>query len=230
MKVIVLIGAAGLTLASTSVQAQDLSGFRVEGRIGWETGSVDTIAPNPDEDEDEEGDEFILASADDDRPSFGGEIGYDVQLGRSFLVGAYGGIDFSDNAMCSEVFEDDLACGELDRTFTLGLRAGVPIGKSALIYAKGGYSNGKFKASYDADVTDNEEDEPGEVLRFSDTRDGYHAGAGFELGISSGVYAKLEYTYTDFGDGTYVLDEDEELALDMDTDRHQVLLGLGVRF
>lgn len=230
MKVIVLIGAAGLSLASTSAYAQDVSGFRVEGRVGWETGSVDTIAPNPDDDEEEEGDEFLLASADDDRSTFGAEIGYDAQIGRSFVVGAYAGIDFSSNSMCSELVEDDLVCGELDRTFTVGLRAGVPIGDNSLIYAKGGYSNGKFKGSYDADVTDNEDEEPGEVARFSDTRGGYHAGAGVEIGITAGAYAKLEYTYTDFGDGSFVLDEDEEFAIDMSTDRHQVLLGLGVRF
>lgn len=230
MKVIVLIGAAGLALASTSAYAQDVSGFRVEGRVGWETGSVDAAIPNPDDDEDEEGDEFLLASADDDRPSYGAEIGYDAQIGRSFVVGAYVGADFSSNSMCSELVEDDLACGELDRTFTVGLRAGVPIGENSLIYAKGGYSNGKFKASYDPDVTDNDDEEPGEVARFSDTRDGYHAGAGVEVGISSSVYAKLEYTYTDFGEGSYLLDEEDEVAFDMSTDRHQVLLGLGVRF
>lgn len=230
MKALFLGSAAVLSLASTSAYAQDLSGFRIEGRLGWEQADAEAILPNPDDDEDEDGDEFLAGAADDSGVAYGVEIGYDAQLGDSFVVGAYAGADFSDSAICSELVEDDLACAEFGRTLTLGVRAGVPIGRSSLIYAKGGYSNGKLEASYDPDITDNDEDEPGEIARFSETRDGYHAGAGVEVGFSSNIYAKLEYVYTDFGDGSFLLDEEDETALDVTSDRHQVLVGIGFRF
>lgn len=230
MKAIFLIGVAALSLAGTSAQAQDASGFRIEGRLGWEQAGAEAVLPNPEDDEAETGDEFFIGNDDDNGAAFGVEVGYDFQIGDSFVVGAYGGVDFSDSNICSELVEDDLACAELGRTFTAGVRAGVPIGKNSLLYAKGGYSNGKLDLSYDPDITDNDDEEPGEIAAFSEKRDGYHLGAGVEVGITSSIYAKLEYVYTDFGSGAYLLDEEDETSVDVQSDRHQVLAGLGLRF
>src|SRR5690606_5757140 len=132
---------------------------RVEARLGWEQVRPDASYPNPDEDEDVEGDENLTASQKDSGLSYGAELGYDAQLG-GIVLGAYAGAELSDNESCSELLGDDLACAGLERTFTLGARAGVPIGRSSLLYVKGGYSNGKFDAAYDSDVTDNDDDEP----------------------------------------------------------------------
>lgn len=228
MKAKFLIGAAVMGLASTSAQAQDLSGFRIEGRLGWEQSGAKAAVPNPEDDEDETGDEFLVGSEKDREFTYGFELGYDAQIGESLVLGAYAGLDLSDTLNCSELIEDDLACLDSGRTFTVGVRAGVPLGSRSLIYAKGGYSNGKFAANYDPDLTDNDEDEPGEVFDFSEKRGGYHLGAGAEFGITQGVYAKLEYVYSDFGSSSYRLDEDT--ALDVNSDRHQVLLGVGMRF
>lgn len=230
MKTIFLIGAAALGLVGTSAHAQDVSGFRLEGRLGWEQAGAEAVLPNPEDDEEETGDEFLVGSDDDNGVAYGVELGYDFQLGESFVAGAYGGVDLSDSSICSELVEDDLACADLGRTFTLGVRAGVPIGPNSLIYAKGGYSNGKLDLSYDPDVTDNDDEDPGEIAVFSENRDGYHVGAGTEIGISSSIYAKLEYVYTDYGSGSYVLDEEEEVSFNVKTDRHQVFVGLGMRF
>ncbi|MBX7489849.1 porin family protein [Qipengyuania sp. GH25] len=230
MKAIFLVGAAVLGFTGTTAQAQDVSGFRVEGRLGWERADAEAVIANPDDDEDEQGDEFLIGSDDDNGAAYGVELGYDAQLGESFVVGAYAGVDLSDSNICSELVEDDLACAELGRTFSLGVRAGVPIGKNSLIYAKGGYSNGKLDLSYDPDITDNDDDEPGEIGTFSEKRDGYHLGAGAEFGLTSSIYAKLEYVYTDFGGGSYVLDAEDEASVDVQSDRHQVFVGLGMRF
>lgn len=225
MRAILLISAASLGLVGTSVSAQDQSGLRIEGRLGWEQVDSEQSVPDPGED----GDAFIDASGDDDGVSFGGEIGYDALVGNSFLIGAYAGADFSDTEICNELIEDDQACTDLDRTFTFGLRAGVPIGKTSLIYVKGGYSIGSIDVSYDADVTDNDEDEPGEIADFSESRGGYHVGAGVELGFTDNLYGKVEYVYTDFGTDPYDISEDIG-ALDIGMDRHQVLVGVGLRF
>jgi outer membrane immunogenic protein len=232
MKYQVMIAAAVAGIVAMPAQAQDLSGFRLEGRLGWEQVGTKATLPNPDEDEDEDGDELLIASDEASDPSFGVELGYDVQLGSSFVLGAYAGADLSNTDMCAELIEDDLACTELERTFTLGARAGVPIAETALVYVKGGYSNGKFATTYDADVTDNDDDDAVAIEEFSGSEDGFHVGGGVELGLTESLYAKVEYVYTDFGNRSHLLEdmEDDAPGLSLSSDRHQVIAGIGLRF
>ena len=228
MKYQAIIAAAAAGLLATPALAQDVSGFRVEGRIAWEQVGTKATLPNPDEDEDVDGDEFLTASDEDSAPEqFGEQRSVDVR-GH----GGYVGADLSDADMCAELIEDDLACTSLKRSFTAGARAGLALGESSLVYVKGGYTNGKFKAAYDADVTDNDDDEPGAIERFSGSDDGYHVGGGVELGLTESLYAKLEYVYTDFGRRTYRLEDMAagDPGLDARSDRHQVVAGIGLRF
>lgn len=232
MKYQVMIAAAVAGLVAVPAQAQDLSGFRIEGRFGWEQVGTDATLPNPDEDEDEDGDELLIASDKGSDPSFGVELGYDVQVGSSFVLGGYAGADLSDTRMCVELIEDDLACTKLERTFTLGLRAGVPVGETSLVYLKGGYSNGKFKTSYNADVTDDDEADADANETFSGSQGGFHLGGGVELGLTESLYAKLEYVYTDYGNRSHLLEDmdDDAPGLRLGSDRHQVVAGIGLRF
>jgi len=232
MRYQVAIAAVVAGLLAVPAQAQDVSGFRIEGRLGWEQVGTDATIPNPDDDEDEDGDEFLAASDEGSDPTFGVELGYDFQLGSSFVLGAYAGADLSDTAMCAELIEDDFGCTELERTFTVGARAGLALGETSLVYVKGGYSNGKFETSYDADVTDNDDDEPGAIEEFSGTTDGFHVGGGVELGLTESLYAKVEYVYTDFGKRSHRLEDmDDDLpGLELGSDRHQAIVGIGLRF
>jgi outer membrane immunogenic protein len=227
-----MIAAAVAGLLAAPAQAQDLSGFRIEGRLGWEQVGTNASIPNPDEDEDEDGDEFFTASDENSDPVFGVELGSDAQIGSSFVLGGYLGADLSGGEMCAELIEDDLACTSLERTFTVGARAGVPIGETSLIYVKGGYSSGRFETRYDADVTDNEDDEPGVIEEFAGSQDGYHLGGGVEVGLTESLYAKLEYVYTDFGSRSHLLEDMEagDPGLRMSHDRHQAIAGVGLRF
>ncbi len=232
MKYQVMFAATVAGLLATPAQAHEFDGFRLEGRLGWEQVGTDATLPNPDEDEDEDGDELLVASDESSDPSFGVELGYDVQLGSSFVLGAYAGAELSNTQMCAELIEDDLACSELERTFTLGARAGVPIAETALVYVKGGYSNGKFATTYDTDVTDNDDDDAVAIEEFSGSRDGFHVGGGVELGLTESLYAKVEYVYTDFGNQSHLLEDmdDDEPGLTLSSDRHQVIVGIGLRF
>lgn len=225
--------AAALAATATPAFAQDLSGFRIEGRAAWEQVGADTAIPNPDfdEDDDESGPEIFTAADDDSGIAYGVELGYDFQVGSGLVIGAYAGAELSDSRACTQLIEDDMACSDLKRTFTAGARVGVPLGQSSLIYAKGGYSNGKFDVAYDPDVTDNDDEEPGETFAFSESRGGFHVGAGVEVGLTGGLYGKLEYVYTDFGGASFVVgDEDDSPILDVKSDRHQVGVGIGLRF
>lgn len=232
MKYQLMIAAAAAGMMATSAQAQDVSGFRIEGRLGWEQVGTTASLPNPDEDEDEDGDELLIATDDGSDPSFGVELGYDAQIGSFFVLGAYAGADLSDTEMCSELIEDDLACTELERTFTVGARAGIEVAETSLIYVKGGYSNGKFKTIYNADVTDDDDTNAAANEEFSGTQDGFHLGGGFELGLTESLYAKLEYVYTDFGSRSHLLEDMDNDApgLKLASDRHQVIAGIGLRF
>lgn len=221
-------------LAGLSVPAgaQDLTGLRVEGRVGWDRTGASLSIPNPDYDEDDEDSpEFLVGSPNDTDVTYGGEIGYDYEFRGGLVIGAYGGVDFSNGGTCAELVDDDLACSSLDRTFTAGARAGMALGRSSMVYVKGGYSNGKIGAFYDPDLTDNGAATPGPVFEFSKSKGGYHLGAGIEVGLMKGIYAKAEYVYTDLGNRSFTLGTGANApVLAAGLDRHQVLAGVGVRF
>lgn len=234
MKYKVMIGAAALAAAlATPAYAQDLSGFRVEARGGWNQSSTSMSLPNPDFDEDEdESEEFLTADETKSDLAFGAEIGYDFQIPYGPVLGVYAGLDFGGGDVCAELIEDDQACAGIDRTITAGVRVGLPLSESAMIFVKGGYSNGQFEATYDPDLTDNDDDEPGDTFAFNEDLGGWHAGGGIEFGLTGPLYAKLEYTFTSYGSQEYRpegADEDSD-ALEIGTDRHLVVAGIGLRF
>ena len=195
--------------AATPAMAQDFAGPRAEVRAGWT--KVD-IEAELDGEED---------SVNEEAVTFGGEIGFDAQL-NSFVLGGYAGVDYGEAEFCDEVFGGDEACLEVGRNFTVGARAGVPIGTAALLYVKGGYSNGRLGVSFDDDVSDNIDAETE-----SDSLDGFHIGVGAELAGGPNVYVKAEYVYTKY-DGSESNDEDFDSSFDLS--RHQALFGVGFRF
>lgn len=229
-----MTGIAALLVAGLAVPAgaQDLGGFRIEARAGWDRTGGGFSIPNPDYDEDDDDSpEFLEGSRNDNSITYGGEVGYDYQFRGGPVIGIYAGADFSDGAQCLELVEDDLACSSLGRTFTVGARAGMALGRSSLIYVKGGYSNGKMGAFYDPDLTDNDENQPGPVYEFSKTKGGYHVGGGVQVGLTENLYAKLEYVYTDYGSRSDTIGTGTGApTLVTDLNRHQVLAGVGVRF
>jgi outer membrane immunogenic protein len=217
MKVISV--AALLATASLAVpaQAESLTGFRVEGRIGWESVSASTKIANPDDDEDEDGDELLTVSDDENGINYGIEAGYDVPVGEWMTLGAYGGVELSDMDRCAEIAGDDLGCVGTGRNFTAGVRAGFAVSPTFLVYAKGGYSNGKVEFSYDFAET-------------SQTRDGYHLGGGVELAFTSALYGKVEYVYTDYGTARFLSADEDLPGAAVGLSRHQVSAGIGLRF
>ncbi|WP_129792868.1 outer membrane protein [Sphingosinicella sp. CPCC 101087] len=229
MKVISV--AALLATASLAVpaQAESLTGFRVEGRIGWESVSASTQIPNPDDDEDEDGDELLTVSDDENGINYGIEAGYDFPVGEWMTLGAYGGVELSDMDRCAEIAGDDLGCVGTGRNFTAGVRAGFAVSPTFLVYAKGGYSNGKVEFSYDSDV---EEEDPldADFAEASRTRDGYHLGGGVELAFTSALYGKVEYVYTDYGTARFLSADEDLPGAAVGLSRHQVSAGIGLRF
>jgi outer membrane immunogenic protein len=199
-----LIGAALLSTAlATPAFAQEdapFTGPHVEALVGY-----DDVA---------DGDGDLM---------YGVAAGYDFQMG-GVIAGIEGEFADSDvNGAASDLFSTgDSFRLNTDRDLYLGARLGVAVSPSTMIYVKGGYTNAKFEGRFDNGA--------GTIFNNGVTADGYRVGAGMEqkfnlLGPSG--FIKAEYRYSnyknlDIGENDY----DRQI----DVDRHQAVIGLGIRF
>jgi outer membrane immunogenic protein len=199
MKKIVFFPA--MLLFSTAAAAADFTGPRVEARVGWDSGELSSEFL---------GERFAL---DGDGVAYGLELGYDQGFGGA-VIGAYGGFELSSTKLCIRE-EDEEFCAKMRRNFTAGVRAGALVSPPVLLYAKGGYSNGRIGL-------DDEFEDEDEVSGRS--RGGFHLGAGFEY--SGGpTYLRGEYVFT-----RYNSFRDEDEGTDARFRRHQVMVSVGYRF
>jgi outer membrane immunogenic protein len=198
------IGLASLVFASPPAFAQEeptFTGIRVGGIFGWDNFSAG----------DRESD-----SKDD--VIYGGDIGYDYQMGN-FVLGIEGeiaGTGVAATAIDVDVLGDEFKI-EAGRDLYIGARVGYVVMPQLMIYAKGGYTNMDFNAIYDPTrgIT-------GPVTEIDDKQDGYRFGAGVEYLFGGGFYAKAEYRYSHYGENL--------LDYDVDMDRSQIIVGAGFRF
>lgn len=196
--------AAAIVAASMSTpvlaQAGPVSGPRLEATVGW--------------------DDVVLhvdgSSAAKSGVTYGGELGYDFQFSTGGVAGVYVGADGSSTSECYAAGTESL-CVQAGRNFTAGVRVGGAIRGNSLVYAKAGYSNGRIDGSYTDSAL------PANNGRGKEDMDGFHVGAGAEVGLSHGVYGKAEYNYTRYS--TYDLG-----GIAGRFDRHRVLGGVGYRF
>jgi outer membrane immunogenic protein len=152
--------------------------------------------------------------------AYGGEAGFDGMIGNSALVGGYVGIDGGTIRQC-EVDGTEETCLRDGRNLTAGGRIGFVAGSNALVYAKGGYSNGRLTATYTDSAF------PADNVRGSSNRGGWHIGAGAEVKASDTGYFKLEYVHTNYNGATF---RDGTDFISLDAHRDQVMLGFGLRF
>ncbi len=111
----------------------------------------------------------------------------------AFLYGVAGGYDWRFGAAVAGVeAEADGSTGRqtiagidyrVGRSLYAGVRAGVIVSRDLLVYAKGGYANGRFTTSAGGGSTDG----------------GYRVGAGAEYAVSRQVFLRGEYRYTNYG-------------------------------
>lgn len=218
--VAILAGISALTLA-TPAMAQDVSDNTFTGLWGGVIGGYDvsTAGSSIDDDANEDNDQSI------DGFGYGLQLGYDVDVG-GVVIGAeaeYAGstaeVEFADGDFEGFGFGNV----ETGRDLYVGARIGAKVGPDAMIYAKGGYTNASYNVRSNDGTTQFDQD--------IDT-DGYRIGAGAEYALSNNAFVKLEYRYSNyskaevnFEDGT-----NETPRFDIDTDRHQVMAGVGFRF
>ncbi|MXO61259.1 outer membrane beta-barrel protein [Altererythrobacter salegens] len=148
----------------------------------------------------------------EDGVTYGIALGYDVNLG-GVVLGVEGELaDSSVSASATDVLQDDdmltLSAG---RDLYAGIRVGVPVSETMLLFAKAGYSNQRFAATYELDD---------EVESMGENLDGYRIGGGLEFDFGQ-PFARIEYRYSDYGAFS---------ATDIETSRHQVMVTAGLRF
>lgn len=153
-----------------------------------------------------------IGNGSDDGVLFGGVVGFDKNIN-----GAVFGIEgeYSDSNVKESVNDilvrGDRASLKTGRDLYAGVRIGGEVARGVMLYAKGGYTNAKVKASYTDGV---------DTIGGSDKLDGYRLGAGIETTVR-GFIGRVEYRYSDYGNYE---------GLGLQPDRHQVAALLGYRF
>jgi outer membrane immunogenic protein len=214
--------AGGLAVvAVTPAFAQDANGTftgpRVEAILGYDMTRAGSEVDNDVDTNDDESIDGLL---------YGVGVGYDVGLGNA-VVGVEG--EFTDGTAKTRFNNGDfegfgLGRVSTGRDFYVGARAGVLASPNTLLYVKGGYTNARFNVL----ASDGET----ELSRNFDT-DGWRVGAGAERSFANNMFAKVEYRYSNYSKGEVDFENDavgDSDRFDIDTDRHQVVASVGMRF
>lgn len=222
-----LLASGSLAVLAAPAAAQDstFSGPWVAGVGGFDKNKAGSTID--DDVDDPDGDDGVF---DEDESAngivYGAAVGYDVDLG-TMVVGAEA--ELTDSTADSDFAGDpetDFGLGSVNtgRDIYVGARAGFKATPNTLLYAKGGYTNARYNFIGSDGTTDYETN--------LDT-DGWRVGAGVEQKLGSNAFAKVEYRYSNYNSGEIdfeaegVADSDQ---FDIDTDRHQVVAGVGWRF
>jgi outer membrane immunogenic protein len=216
---------AALAFASPALAQDDTeapSGPRIEAIIGYDR--LDAGLEGTDD-----------FDGNDEDVVYGGAIGYDFSNGMiSFGVEAEvttSGLALEERITDLEI-DGRLYAGDLsidsNPEFYVGARLGYGAGRS-IFYLKAGYA----MSSIDIDADGTVDGVPDSFNADIDL-DGLRLGVGFEYALTDNFYLKTEYRYTDYTGGEIealgqTLDIDAALD-EIDLNRHQVVMGAGLRF
>lgn len=213
--------AAVLALVPAVASAQDARvpfvGPRVEAIVGYDSNRSGSTVDN---------DTTRDLKQSVNGVTYGAGIGYDAALGSNLRVGVDAEISDSsakwdNNNSVPNSF--NLGRVKAGRDLYVGGRIGFVTSPRTMIYVKGGYTNARYEL-----LGTN-----GTVNR--DQRletDGYRVGAGVEYQITSNAFAKLEYRYSNYSKGEFDFNGQtpDSSRFNLDTDRHQAVVGVGLRF
>ncbi|GAM05748.1 outer membrane protein [Novosphingobium sp. MBES04] len=148
--------------------------------------------------------------------SYGVSAGYDYDLSNGMFIGVQGTYGDSTARSCVHDIAEvgDRACLEARRDLAAVVRLGTQIGARNKLYVLGGYTNTRVGLTYKSDTLDQN------LAGFSDlgahdTLNGFRVGAGYEYDVTSNLFIKAEYRYSNYGS---------------DFSRHQGVLAVGTKF
>ena len=219
MRKLVLAAASLAALSATPALAQSDPDKKFDGPRAGVILGYDRLQPGQ-----------VPNSSIDDRNSadgltYGGDVGYDHQTNSGWVFGVEGEVTGS----TSKVTNNPSAAGALGygrvkagRDLYAGARLGYTVTPNTLIYAKGGYTNQRLDLVASDGTT-----ETGAHYNL----DGWRAGVGLEQSLGGKAYAKVEYRYSNYGQARLEYPSGGNTNnFSVDTDRHQLVAGVGVRF
>lgn len=213
-----VLAALAASVSATPALAQDINPQFTGPRVGV-TAGYDILRPGSSEDADIDGvDENI------DGFNYGVELGYDFAIGGAVLGVEAELADSTAKQRTSTSNPDFLGFGEVaaGRDIYVGARAGILASPSTLVYAKGGYTNARLNVLASDGTTE---------LRDNFKLDGWRLGAGVEQAIGTNTFAKLEYRYSNYSNANFEYRNGATNEnFNIDTDRHQIVAGVGIRF
>lgn len=151
--------------------------------------------------------------------AYGAQAGWDYRLSPRTVLGVEAS---ATGRTGSERFDDGFGDSfrlRDGRTFNATARLGYLVTPQGLLYARGGYSNARFKLDSSAGNA-------------AANRDGYVAGVGYEQALTRTVSARLEYDYSNYGRDRF---DGVASGLGVDSvrtkyDRNAVTAGLNLHF
>lgn len=213
--------AAGTTLAlATPAFAQDtapedrataMSGLKIGAEIGYDQTRAGSSAA------------VVYDHRKVDGVMYGATAGYDLPIGRNVVIGPE--VEWTDGNAKTGYNQPNFGFGSVStgRDLYAGGRLGYVVGPRTMLYAKGGYTDARYHIRANDGTTSYRDD-----IGVS----GYRVGAGVEVAPSPRTFARVEYRYSNYGRGRVVYGgtSNASSSFDIDTDRHQVVAAVGVRF
>lgn len=140
--------------------------------------------------------------------TYGVSAGYDMNISNGMFIGIQGTVADSSTKYCERDFflTNDRWCLRTGRDLAAVARLGTSMGERSKLYVLGGYTNARVRETYEFANIDVSEGESGS---------GFRLGAGTQYDLSSTLFLKAEYRYSNYeGDFT----------------RHNGVIALGAKF
>lgn len=141
--------------------------------------------------------------------TYGLAAGYDVPIARKIFLGIEATAHARGAKACTAnaVIPGAEICAGFKRDAAITAHLGARFGDRGKLYALAGYSNARLRTTVAIPGQD--------LVTTSQTLSGYRVGAGYRQELTSGVFAKAEYRYSNYAG---------------DTSRHQGVLAVGMSF
>lgn len=215
IRTIALAALPALALATPAL-AQDreenpFAGLKVGAELGYDQSHAGSSAP------------VAYDSRKIDGLLYGATAGFDAPLGSKVVIGPE--VEWTDGNAKTSYSQPGFGLGSVStgRDLYAGGRLGYVVSPRAMIYAKGGYTNTRYHIRANDGTTDYRDDLGAE---------GYRVGAGVEVKPTQKTFARVEYRYSNYGNAHVVYGNGAPSSsnFDIDTDRHQVVAAVGVKF
>ncbi len=212
----VLVAGTAVANAQQSANQNPVSGFYVGGVLGYDNYSLNSSATLP-----TYGVSGAINGLGADGVAGGAIVGYNIPLGPQFIAGIEGSFRYSDADVSTTVTGLGSAGAKARESWGLGARVGfVPV-DNVMLYASGGWTQGRFKTEVAnaAGTT---------IYSGKDSQDAWRIGGGVEAALGSQWTARMDYTYANYSNYDIALSNTDSVFIKPTS--HQVSLAISRYF